>query len=258
MNDLVTGLKKRVIPIILFSNYQVVKSREFKDYRVFGNLEQTINVFNQRNIDEIIVLDVESSKIKSKVNLEILKILSRSSLMPFSYGGGIQTIEDIQKCLISGCDKVVINSKCLKDIKFVYEASKVFGSQCIVVSVDYKVLNKDKWKIFSHIGLNTDHIEPQQYIKDLVNSGAGEIILTSVNHEGKMKGYDESFAKIICDEINIPVLVNGGCGSPEHMIKPFTFGVDGVCAGSIFYFSQYSYKDIKDFLIKNKINVRPS
>ena len=110
MTNLSTNLKKRVIPIILFSNYQVVKSREFKDYRVLGNLEQTINVFNHRNVDEIIIVDIEASKIKSKINLEVLKILSKNSLMPLSYGGGIQTIEDIQKCLELGCDKVVINS----------------------------------------------------------------------------------------------------------------------------------------------------
>lgn len=258
MTNLSTNLKKRVIPIILFSNYQVVKSREFKDYRVLGNLEQTINVFNHRNVDEIIIVDIEASKIKSKINLEVLGILSKNSLMPFSYGGGIQTIDDIQKCLELGCDKVVINSKCLKDIKFVYEAAKVFGNQCIIVSVDYKVLSKNKWGIFSHSGLDTNRLELRQYIKDLVNSGAGEIFLTSVKHEGKMEGYDATLVKKISGEINIPILLNGGCGIPQHMIEPFTSGADGLCAGSIFYFSQYSYKDIKDFLIKNKINVRPS
>ena len=176
--------------------------------------------------------------------------------MPFSYGGGIQTINDIKQSLIYGCDKVVINTKCLQNIEFVKEASKFFGSQCIVVSVDYKVTNENKYEIFSHSNSKINHLDIKKYIKDLEKLGAGEIILTSVNHEGKLKGYDTGLLEKISKEISIPILVNGGCGSPEHMIKPLLIGADGVCAGSIFYFTQYAYKDIKNILQKNKIKVR--
>ena len=258
MNSISTNLKKRIIPVILFSNFQVVKSREFKDYRTFGNLEQTISVFNHRNVDEIVVIDIEASKTKSGINLNVLKILSRNSIMPFSYGGGIQNIKDIEKCLKSGCDKVVINTQSLKNVKFVKEAAAVFGSQCIIISVDYKVLRKDKWEIYSHAGLQTKKIHLLKYLMELENLGAGELILTSVNHDGKMDGYDTSLFEKISKKITIPVIINGGCGIPKHMLDPLNCGASGVSAGSIFYFSQYSYQDIKDFLLKNKIQVRTS
>lgn len=256
MKELNTNLKKRVIPIILFSNYQVVKSKEFKDYRIFGNLEQTINVFNQRNVDELIVLDIDASKKKTKINLDILKILSKNTIMPFSYGGGIQTIGDIQQCLTFGCDKVVINSQFIENIQFVTEAARVFGSQCIVASIDYNILNENNYQIFSHSGLKTDNINVKKYINDLICLGAGEIIITSVNHEGKLKGYDNSLLQNICKEVNIPILINGGCGKPDDMIEPLLLGADGVCASSIFFYTQYAYRDIKNTLYENKIKVR--
>jgi len=256
MKALNTNLKKRVIPIILVSNHQVVKSKEFKDYRVFGNLAQTINVFNQRNVDEIIVLDIDAQKKKSKINLDILKILSRNTTMPFSYGGGIQTIDDIKQCLNFGCDKVVINSKFIQNIKFVSESAQTFGSQCIIASVDYNILNKNNFQIFSHSKLKTDNLNIKNYINDLNRLGVGEIIITSVNHEGNLKGYDHSLLQSILNEVDIPILINGGCGKPEDMIQPLLLGAEGVCASSIFFYTQYAYRDIKNILLRNKIKVR--
>jgi cyclase len=176
--------------------------------------------------------------------------------MPFAFGGGIRSNEDIRKCLLFGCEKVVINSKCIEDTKFINTASKVFGNQCIVASVDYKIKGKNNWQIFSHAGFDTNKLDPKKYIKDLVDLGAGELLLTSVNHEGNMKGYDTSFYENICNEVNIPILINGGCGKPEDIDKPYSLGADGFCAGSIFYYTEYGYKDIKDYLIQKKFNVR--
>jgi imidazole glycerol-phosphate synthase subunit HisF len=251
-----TNLKKRVIPIILVKDYQVVKSRQFKDYRTFGNLEQTINVFNNRNVDEIIILDIDASKKNKKVDLEILSILSKNNIMPLSFGGGINSIKDIELCLKYGCDKVVINTSCLKNINFIKEASKVFGKQCIVCSVDYKFDN-DNLKIYSHIGLNTEKLEIKNYINDLINNGAGEIILTSVKNEGLMRGFDKNLHKILSGELEIPILVNGGCGEPKDILEILNKNqFDAVCASSIFFYTQFGYSDIKNFLLNNNINVR--
>ena len=256
MIDFKTNLKKRIIPIILVKDHQVVKSRNFYDYRVFGNLEQTINVFNNRNVDEIIILDIDSSKKKTGVNIEILNILSKNNIMPLSFGGGISSLKDIELCLKHGCDKVVINSQALKDISFIKKASSVFGSQCIVCSVDYKFYHKNFY-IYSHSNINTKKIDLRNYISDLVSNGAGEIVLTSVDSEGLMNGYDENFNQILKKNIEIPIIINGGCGAPEHILNTFQKNhVDAVCASSIFFYTQYSYFDIKRFLYKNKINVR--
>ena len=252
-----TNLKKRIIPIILVKDYQVVKSRQFRDFRTFGNLEQTINVFNNRNVDEIIILDIDASKKKNKINLEILSILSKNNIMPLSFGGGINSIKDIELCLKHGCDKVVINSNCIKNINFIKEASTVFGKQCIVCSIDYKFEN-NKFRIYSHSELNTEKIEIKDYINDLVKNGAGEIILTSVGNEGMMKGFDKNLLKIIDKELEIPILINGGCGEPNDILEILNKDqFDAVCASSIFFYTQFGYSDIKKFLLENKINVRP-
>tara|TARA_Y100000746_G_scaffold220801_1_gene219652 strand:+ start:450 stop:1223 length:774 start_codon:yes stop_codon:yes gene_type:complete len=252
-----TNLKKRIIPIILVKDYQVVKSRQFRDFRTFGNLEQTINVFNNRNVDEIIILDIDASKKQTKINLEILSILSKNNIMPLSFGGGINSIKDIELCLKHGCDKVVINSNCIKNINFIKEASTVFGKQCIICSIDYKFEN-NKFRIYSHSKLNTEKIEIKDYINDLVKNGAGEIILTSVGNEGMMKGFDKNLLKIIDKELEIPILINGGCGKPNDILEVLSKDqFDAVCASSIFFYTQFGYSDIKKFLIENKINVRP-
>jgi len=248
-------LKQRIIPVILFSNFQVLKSRNFSDYRLFGGLEQTINVFNSRDVDEIIILDIDSSKKKLGVNLEVLKIISKNSIMPITYGGGISSIHDIEQCLKNGCDKVSINSKSIEDIKFIEESSKVFGSQCIVSSIDY-LKNNNSFKIYSHSNYNTNRFEFFDYIKRLCECGTGELMLTSVDNDGMMKGYETSLYEKIYKEINIPIIINGGCGKPEDILTPLNLGVSGVGLSSIFYFTKYSYIDIKKFLVANNKNIR--
>ena len=252
-----SNLKKRIIPIILVKDYQVVKSRQFKDFRTFGNLEQTINVFNNRNVDEIIILDIDASKKEKKINLEILSILSKNNIMPLSFGGGINSIRDIELCLKHGCDKVVINSTSIKNIQFIKEASKVFGKHCIVCSIDYKFENNEL-KIYSHSGLNTTKIKIRNFIDDLISFGAGEIILTSVNDDGMMKGFDKKLFQIVPKELEIPIIVNGGCGEPKDILEILSKDqFDATCASSIFFYTQYGYSDIKNFLLENNINVRP-
>lgn len=256
MQSFTSNLKKRVIPVILVKDYQVVKSRNFDDFRIFGNLEQTITVFNTRNVDEIIILDIDASKKNLKVNLDYLNILSKNNIMPLSYGGGISSIKDIELCLKHGCDKVVINSQSLKDITFIKEASSVFGKQCIICSIDY-IFDGKEFTIFSHSNLKTNQINLKEYIASLISYGAGEIILTSVDKDGTMSGYDEKFNNIIDQDLEIPILINGGCGTPEHMLHVFNKNpIDAVCASSIFFYTQYGYADLKEFLIKNNIKVR--
>lgn len=257
MGNSISNLKKRIIPIILVKDYQVVKSRKFSDYRVFGNLEQTINVFNNRNVDEIIILDIDASKKKQSINLEILNILSKNNIMPLSYGGGINSIKDIELCLKYGCDKIVLNTKALKNIKFVKEASDIFGSQCITCSIDYKVKNNDL-EIFSHSGIDTDHINFLDYIELLIENGAGELVFTSVDKDGEMKGFDKNIFNMIVKNLDVPFLINGGCGEPKDILDVLKKNniVDAVCASSIFFYTQYGYSDIKNFLSENNIDVR--
>lgn len=250
-----TFLKKRIIPIILTSNYEVVKSLKFSDYRLFGNLEQTISLFNNRNVDEIIILDIDASKKKINLNTNILKILSRESIMPLTYGGGIQNLYDIENCLRHGCDKVSINSKFLTDKKFIKESVRVFGSQSIVASVDYKIVNNNFF-IYSHATGKLMDMNIFDHIKILEDSGAGEILLTSCNNDGLMAGYETTLLNTLEDKIRIPIILNGGCGSLDHALVALKTKASAIGMSSIFYFTQYSYSDIKKFLKKKNCNVR--
>ena len=250
-----TNLRQRIIPVILFSNFQVLKSKNFADSRVVGSLEQTINIFNTRNVDEIIILDIGSSKKNNGVNLEVLKIISRNSTMPITYGGGISSIQDIENCLKNGCDKVSINSKSIEDIKIIEKSSRVFGKQCIVSSVDYQKTN-NLFNLYSHSNYDVSKIELFDYIIKLYEGGAGELIITNVDNDGMMEGYDTSLYDKIKEKIDIPIIINGGCGKPEDLLVPLNLGVDGLALGSIFYYSKYSYLDIKKFLKEANKNIR--
>tara|TARA_B100000315_G_C14464185_1_gene535168 strand:+ start:201 stop:932 length:732 start_codon:yes stop_codon:yes gene_type:complete len=241
---------------MLVSNYQIVKSRNFSDYRVVGNFQQTIGVFNIRNVDEIIILDIDSSKKSSGINLEVLKFLSKYNIMPLSYGGGINTLEDISACLKLGCDKIVLNSKIIEDESFIKKASEEFGSQCIVASIDL-IKKKDEIKIFSHKNNKVIDKSIYSFLEKLQKDGAGEILINSYDNDGVMNGYDTDLINKIQNYVEIPLMVAGGCGNPKHIADVLKKDVDAACAGSIFFYTEYGYGEIKDHLIKEKINVRP-
>ena len=249
-----TNITKRIIPTILFQEFQVVKSTQFSKMRVIGNFEQTIEAFNMRDVDEIIILDIEASKKNYEINLDVLKLLSRNANMPFSYGGGIKTLDDIEKILKNGADKVIINNHAINNLDFIKEASRIFGEQCIVTAIDYKIDN-DKFLIYSHAKKKVINIDILEYIKALENSGSGEILLSSVDNDGLMKGFEMKLIKKI-QKLKIPLILSGGCGNPEHIKIAFENNIDAVAAGSVFYFSQFSYFDLKQFLFENKQNIR--
>jgi len=250
-----TNLKVRVIPTILIKGYQIVKSRKFEDYRIVGNLEQTIEVFNRRNVDEIIIYDIDASKKKSGVNLELLKLISRNSLMPLTYGGGITSIKEIENCLALGCDKVSLNSIALNNPGFVSKAVNIFGSQAIVGAIDYIVI-EGKERVYSHAKNEALNTTLEDFFYTLIDTRIGEIVLTSVDHDGTLSGYDLSVLDRIAASCSNPILVNGGCGHPNDMVQAFNNNAAGCCAGSIFYYTEYSYLDIKKHAYVNNINVR--
>lgn len=250
-----TNLKLRIIPQIQINNFQVVKSRKFNDYRIIGNLEQNISVFNYRKVDELIITDIGASK-NSYFNSNILRLLSKNSLMPIAYGGGIDTIEKIQECLSSGCDKVILNTVLIENPDFLKDAINFFGSQCIVASLDLKKI-KNEYLLFSH---KTGKIvsETKEILSRINEFNVGELFLTSYDLDGTMEGYDLKIINYIrrCINFTMPVIINGGCSSPQDMEKAFLNGADACCASSIFNFTKYSYFDVKKYLLDKKLNVR--
>jgi imidazole glycerol-phosphate synthase subunit HisF len=249
-------LKHRVIPCVLLKDWQLVKSIEFKSYRTIGHPISTARIYNARNVDELIVLDIDASSNNEEINVELILDIANECFMPLTIGGGIKTINDIYKVLNAGADKISINSQALENLEFIKEASDIFGSQCIVCSIDvkkiegeYKVFNKNKGLLDIH---------PLALAKNFQKYGAGEILLTSVDSEGSNNGYDLELIKLFKGELSIPIILNGGMGHPDDAAKAIKNGADAVAAAYIFHFSRWTPKDIKLTLAENNTPVRLS
>jgi len=247
-------LKHRVIPCILLKDWQLVKSINFDSYRTIGHPTSTARIYNSRNVDELIVLDIDASLNDDDINVEIITDIANECFMPLTIGGGIRTIDDIYRILNAGADKVSINSISLENSSFITKASSVFGSQCIVCSIDVKKIN-NTYKVFSKSKGLLD-IHPLLLAKQYQEYGAGEILLTSVDHEGSTNGYDINLIKLFKDELKIPVILNGGMGEPIHAVEAIQNGADAIAAAYIFHFSQYTPKDIRNKLAEYNISVR--
>ncbi len=247
-------LKYRIIPCVLLKDWQLVKSIQFDRFRTIGNPTATVRVYNSRDVDELIVLDIDASLNKEDINLEVIEDMAQECFMPLTIGGGIKSIEDIRAVLNAGADKIAINTKAIEDPSFINKAASVFGSQCIVVSIDI-IQKMDAYCLFNK-NLGDLNIEPLAFAKQCEEMGAGEILLTSINHEGMQEGYNIDLLRIFAEELNIPIIVNGGAGTPEHCAKALKSGADAVAAASIFHFTQYTPDAIKAELKLKNIPVR--
>ena len=238
-------IKARIIPILTFNGFALVKTVCFNNPRMLGNPVQSAKIFNSRGVDELVFLDILASKQNRKINLSVVKRVIDECFMPVSIGGGITTIEDIHHLLKIGADKVVIKSQALKKPEFVSEASKIFGSQCITIAVDV-VRNENKYLIHNDFGLN---VEVEKFVKDMQNLGAGEFIINSVDEDGKMKGFDIRLYNYINEFSFIPIVFCGGAGEPSHFRDLFlNTECNSVGAASIFSFTQFTPLDIKHTL----------
>lgn len=249
-------LKHRVIPCVLLKDWQLVKSINFSSFRTIGHPTSTAMVYNARNVDELIVLDIDASLEGEDINSEIITDIANKCFMPLTVGGGIKSIKDIYTVLNAGADKISINTKALENLNFIKEASSIFGSQCIICSIDVKKVD-EKYVVFNKKHGLVDK-DPLVLAKEYQAHGAGEILLTSVDNEGSTNGYDIELIKLFKDELNIPIIINGGMGEPYHAVEAIRNGADAVAAAYIFHFSKYTPNDIKDELSKYGINVRNS
>ena len=259
-------LKKRLIPVILIKDGFVVQSINFSEYKVIGKPVTTISRLNKFGSDEIILLDI--SKVKKYVRdreednstynnnfLELINEISKINFVPLSGGGGIRNLQDIENYLKRGCDKVVINTLCINDINLVKKAAKVFGSQCLIGSIDYKLI--DKKKIVIKNGKDKTNLDVITQAKIMSDNGIGEIIINSVDRDGLKNGYDiELIAKIV-KEIDLPIISCGGAGSWDDMYELVKeTDCDAVAASNIFHHVEYSTFIAKQYLFNKKLNFR--
>jgi len=247
-------LKHRVIPCVLLKDWQLVKSIAFDSYRTIGHPTSTARIYNARNVDELIVLDIEASLDIDEINIEIISDIADECFMPLTIGGGIRSIENIYSVLKAGADKVAINTIALTQYDFIKEAANTFGSQCIVCSIDVKKID-GKYKVYNTTKGVCD-IAPVDLAKRYEEYGAGEILLTSVDREGSNLGYDIELMDLFKDKIGIPIILNGGMGKPEHAVEALRSGADAIAAAHIFHFSKYTPLDIKEKIKEGGLPVR--
>ena len=252
-------LKKRIIPKFLLNNGSLVKYKSFfKDKRMAGNPVSTAKIYNDYGADEFIILDiVPSDESKSKV-LKIIKTISEEVFMPFTVGGGIKNLEDINSLLRAGADKIVINSQAVIDPNFVNEAAKTFGDQCITISIDYAQIKSGVHRVFINGGRDKTSHNPIDWALKMQDSFCGEVLLTSIERDGNMDGYDLNMIRELNSKLDIPLVISGGCGGIQHCVDAFDAGASAVAISSLFLFTDHSPIKLRSHLFSNGVNVRAS
>ena len=249
-------LKNRIIPCLDVKNGRVVKGINFVDLKDAGDPVEQAKIYSDGGADEICFLDITASNENRSTIYEVVKKTSEKCFVPLTVGGGVRSIEGINKLLNCGADKVSINTAAVQNPKIVMESSLKFGSQCIVVAIDAKK-EANSWKIFTHGGRNKTDIDTIKFAKQMEEYGAGELLVTSMDRDGTQKGYDIDLMQKISETVNIPVIASGGVGNLDHLAEGITKGkANAVLAASIFHYGKYSIKQAKEYLDSKGIPVR--
>lgn len=229
--------RTRVIPSLLLKDRGLVKTVKFKDPKYIGDPINTVKIFNDKEVDELVLLDITATIDQRNPNFELISEIASECFMPLAYGGGINCIEDIKQILSLGVEKVVINSYAFDNPGFIREAAIRFGSQSIVVSIDVKKNVFGRYEVFTHGGRKATKQNPVDFAKKMQDSGAGEILLNSIDMDGTMKGYDIELIKSVSQKLEIPLIACGGAGKLEDLSDAATKGgASAVSAGSYFIF----------------------
>ena len=252
-------LKNRIIPKFLLRDGRLVKYRRFfDDERMAGNPVSTAKVYNDYGADEFIVLDiVPGEESKARVR-DMITTMSEEIFMPFTVGGGVTTLDDVYELLRAGADKVSVNSHAVRDPKFVGDAARRFGDQCITVSIDYKEIAPGVPRVFINGGREKTSHNSLDWALKMQDSLCGEILITSIDRDGMMTGYDTDMVAKLNERLDVPLVVSGGCGGLQHCIDAFGSGASAVAISSLFLFTDHSPIKLRSHLVSNGINVRAS
>ena len=249
-------LKNRIIPCLDVKNGRVVKGINFVDLQDAGDPVEQAKIYSDGGADEICFLDITASNENRDTIYEVVKETSKKCFVPLTVGGGVRSVEDINKLLNCGADKVSINTAAVQNENVVVESSKKFGSQCIVVAIDAKK-NGDNWDVYTHGGRNNSGINAIDFARKMEDSGAGELLVTSMDRDGTQIGYDIELMKKISSTVNIPLIASGGVGNLEHMVDGIKEGnASAVLAASIFHYGRHSVVEAKQYLKKKGVPVR--
>ncbi len=253
-------LAKRVIPCLDVDRGRVVKGTNFVNLRDAGDPVEVAMRYEAEGADELVFLDITASHEGREIMLDVVRRTAEVIFMPLTVGGGIRTLEQIRDLLLAGCDKVSINTAASSDPEFVRQAAQRFGSQCIVVNIDPKRVQKDGRQVFevhTHGGRRGTGLEAVPWAREVERLGAGEIVLTSMDADGTKNGYDLEITRAVSDTVSIPVVASGGAGNPEHLADAILLGhADAALAASIFHFGEFTIHATKAVLRARGIPVR--
>jgi cyclase len=254
-------LAKRIIPCLDVEKGRVVKGVNFLNLRDAGDPVMVARRYEAEGADELVFLDITASHENRRIMLDYVRQTAEQVFMPLTVGGGIRSIEDFRNLLNAGADKISINSSAVRDPALITAASRRFGAQCVVVAIDPKRVVKDGkeiWEVHINGGRVPTGLEALAWAREVERLGAGEILLTVMDADGTLAGYDIEITSAISNAVNIPVIASGGAGSPEHIFQVLTAGgADAALAASIFHFGTYSIAQTKDYLAQRGVPVRP-
>jgi cyclase len=251
------GLAKRIIPCLDVDAGRVVKGVNFVDIRDAGDPVEIAERYDQQGADELTFLDITASSDDRETMVHVVEQVASEVFIPLTVGGGIRKLADVRRMLNAGADKIAINTAAVFNPAFVKEASDHFGSQCIVVAIDAKQVGEQKWEIFTHGGRKPTGLDAIEWAQKMVNFGAGELLVTSMDRDGTRNGFDLDLTRSISEAVNVPVIASGGVGNLDHLAEGVIEGkADAVLAASIFHFGEYTIAEAKDKMAARGIEVR--
>ncbi len=250
-------LAKRIIPCLDVKDARVVKGIQFENLRDAGDPVALARYYVEEHADELVFLDISASKENRPIVYDLVERVANEVFIPFTIGGGLTSIEEIRAILSRGADKVSLNTAAVRNPELISQAADSFGSQCMVVAVDVKQTAPEKWEVFTHGGSRATGIDALDWVKQVEALGAGEILLTSMDHDGQKDGFALEITKRVSTALNIPVIASGGGGELEHFEEVFKAGcADAALAASIFHFNKFKVQEVKNYLNNRNINVR--
>ena len=251
-------VRTRLIPTLQLKNWGLVKSRQFASWRPIGPAVVAGRVYNSRNVDELIALDIDAPREARGPSVPLLRDLADQCFMPFTAGGGVRSEQDVRELLLAGADKVSVNTALYTAPDVVSACAAAFGAQCVVASIDARrVPGGDGWEAMMQAGTGQTGLSAAEAARRAVGSGAGEVLLTSIDQDGTMEGYDIGLIESVASAVDVPVIACGGAGEPEHFVTAVREGgADAVSAASIFHFTRYTPNDIKRHMDDAGLHVR--
>ena len=265
-------LTKRIIPCLDVDAGRVVKGVSFVDLRDAGDPAELAAIYDREGGDELVFLDITASADARDTMVEVVRRVSQEVFIPLTVGGGIRSIEDVRRMLRAGADKVSVNTAAVNDPSLVSQSTRAFGSQCIVIAIDAKRVDTQawskgghelglepdsRWEVYTHGGRTPTGIDAVKWASRAVELGAGEVLLTSMDEDGRQEGYDLELTKAVSESVPVPVIASGGAGNLEHLFQAFTEGrADAVLVASIFHFGTYAIAEAKEYLAGKGVPVR--